>query len=82
MTVEVGVAAERAARAREREHGQWDRNGHVDAHLADVDLLREFASSCLGDETSLVLLGVVFCFLLNDVVCLTPLVVKRAVPLP
>jgi hypothetical protein len=43
LTVEVGVAQERASRAGEREHGQWNWNRHVDADLANIDLMSELS---------------------------------------
>lgn len=45
LAVEVLRAAERAARAREGEHGEGHGDGEVDADLASVDLVLELAGS-------------------------------------
>ena len=38
LAVEVYVAPDGAARAREREERKWNRDGHVNSHLSHIDL--------------------------------------------
>lgn len=43
LAVEVDIASKTSPGAGEGEHGQWYRDGDVDANLADVDLLLKLA---------------------------------------